>query len=201
MAANNPGGGATNRLGVRYVAKGPPGLRAKLNEMIRCFDYLFPSPSADIVAEVTPQGTLFRFRVPQSTTTRARTITKWTPVVISGEAKITIADTADVEGIIPTIDVSGTPTLVTATPAPQLTIVTGDVYFECTMDAAGTFTAVAIKSAASMPSNTSTLRYRRLYTVTVTGTSPNAAVVVTSQPVTTAVSHKLCGGLSTWGQA
>lgn len=193
MPGQNPTAAATNRLGMRYATGGPAELQAMLNEHNRGFDYLFPQPSADIVPEVTPNGTVFRFRVPQISPARALNLTKWIPVIVSGAAKITVANPGDVENIIPTI--GGTSIL--TTPAPELTVVSGDVYFECTMDAAGTFTAVEIKSAASMPANTTTLRYRRLYTVTVSGTT----VTITSQPVTTSVSHKLCGGLSTWGQA
>lgn len=187
---------ATNALGVRYVVDGPAGIKSKLNEIIRCFDYLFPRQSADIISEVTPQGAVYRLRTSQ-TTTRTGVSGLWIPGQVPGEAKITVGNPGDVENIIPTIGV----TLLTADPAPQLTVVTGDVYFECTMDAAGTFTAVEIKNAASMPSDTTTLRYRRLYALTVTGSGASTVVKITAQPVTTSVSHKLCGGLSTWGQA
>ena len=111
---------------------------------------------------------------------------------VPGVAAVTVGP-GDVENIIPTI---GGVLLTDATP-PQLTVVTGPVYLECTMDAAGTFTAAAVKNGASLPSNTSTLRYRQLGAVSVSGTD----VAVTAQTVTTSVSHKLCCGLSTLGQA
>lgn len=111
---------------------------------------------------------------------------------VPGAAAVTIFP-GDVENIIPTI---GGTSIAAATP-PQLTVAAGSVYMECTMDAAGNLTAAEIKNAASLPANTSTLRYRQLGTVSVSG----VVVTVTAQTVTTSVSHKLCAGLSTWGQA
>lgn len=111
---------------------------------------------------------------------------------VDGAAAVTIFP-GDVENIIPTI---GGTSIAAATP-PQLAVSTGSVYLECTMDAAGTLTAAEIKNTASLPANTSTLRYRQLGAVSVSGT----VVTVTAQTVNTSVSHKLCGGLSTWGQA
>lgn len=66
MSQKNPGAGGQNALGVRYLTKGPPGLVAKVNELIRCFDYLFPRPSGDVLPEVTPGGSLFRLRSARS---------------------------------------------------------------------------------------------------------------------------------------
>lgn len=113
-------------------------------------------------------------------------------VSVPSIAAITVAP-GDVENIIPTI---GGTSIAASTP-PQLTVSTGSVYLECTMDAAGNLTAAEIKNAASLPADTSTLRYRQLGTVSVSG----LVVTVTAQTVTTSVSHKLCAGLSTWGQA
>jgi hypothetical protein len=99
----------------------------------------------------------------------------------------------DVENIVP--EIGGTS--IAAIPPPQLSVSSGPVYLECTMDAAGTLTAAEIKNAGSLPADTSTLRYRQIGTVSVSGT----IVIVTTQTVRTSVSHKLCGGLSTWGTA
>jgi hypothetical protein len=63
---------ATNSLGIRYVVDGPPGLKAKLNEIIRSFDYLFPRTSADIIPTVEPEGTRYTLRNPSPASSRPR---------------------------------------------------------------------------------------------------------------------------------
>lgn len=196
MAAANPTSAATNRLGIRYVTTGAPGLRARLNEIIRALDYLYPSPTTDIVTTVTPDGALPKFRTPPGL--GARSVNAPAPFAIFAVAELDTVTVwpGDVENIIPTIG----GTLINAATPPQLTVVTGSVYLECTMDAAGALTAAEIKNAASLPADTSTLRYRQLGTVTV-NSGPPIVTTVTAQTVTTSVSHKLCGGLSTWGQA
>ena len=115
-------------------------------------------------------------------------------------AKVTVAlgdvDDGFTGGIVPKIG----GVFISAATAPKLTVVTGSVYLDCTMDAAGQFTAVDIGNAASLPSNTSTHRYRQLGLVTVTAGTTASVAVASPQTVTTSVSHKLCGGLSTWGR-
>lgn len=112
--------------------------------------------------------------------------------VVAGAAAITVSP-GDVENIIPTIG----GVMLTATPAPQLSVVAGPVFVECTMDAAGTFTAAEIKNASTLPANTSTKRFRQIGVVAIVA----GAAVRTAQTVTTSISHRLCNGLSTWGTA
>ena len=152
--------------------------------------------SESIAAKVTPNGTILEVRRRDGgRATTAVTAFEITPV--SGEAKITVSP-GDVENIIPTIFVPSVGAVfLSATPPPQLDVVTGPVFVECTMDAAGTFTAAEVKNAAALPANTPTLRYRQLGTVAVV----DGAAVRTAQTVTTSISHKLCNGQSTWGRA
>jgi hypothetical protein len=114
-------------------------------------------------------------------------------VPVSGAAKVTFIP-GSVEGLIPTIG----GTLINDPTPPELTVSTGYNYLDCTMNAStGAITAAAIANASSVPSNTSTHRYTPISSVLVSGT----VVTVTGQFIRTSVSHRLCFGTSTWGQA
>jgi len=126
----------------------------------------------------------------------ARSKNPFTITPVTGAAKVTIwpGDVGDgTNTLIPKIGA----TFINTSPAPELTIsASGSVYIKATMDAVGVFTDAVIESASSLPTDTSTLRHRRIGTVTLSG----VVVTVTAQTVTTSVSHRLCAGTSTWGQ-
>jgi hypothetical protein len=147
--ASKPTIGGTNSLGVRYVTAGPPGLRAKLNEIIRSFDYLFPRPSADIIPEVTPGGALHRLRQAQPTvraTPAAATPLHPFQFTLAGSDKVRFY-VGYVNGIIPTI---GGVSLADATP-PELTTGTTNLeaYLEVQYDSAWAVTAIPIISGVA----------------------------------------------------
>lgn len=190
-----------NALGIKYFTKGPPALISRLNEILRGMDALMLRNSGDILGSVTPDGTFARLRTSQISAKARTAFAPFAIIPVPDEDKVTIWP-GDLEGIIPTIGglPEDTGVLLNADPAPQLTVVTGPIYFECTMDAAGVITAVELKNDTTVPANTPTLRYRQIGTVSVV-MGPPIVVTVTAQTVTTSVSHKLCAGLSTWGQA
>lgn len=83
------------------------------------------------------------------------------------------------------------------TPAPTLTVVTGTVYLDATVDGAGAVTAVIIANAATTPADTTTHKYKTLGSVTVTSN----AVTAIAQSVITSLNLYLCNGTAIWEQA
>lgn len=197
MAVANPSAAATNRLGMRYLTKGPVGIRRRFNEIIRAFDYLFPVQGADIVAEVTPQGTVYRFRVPSSATSSRTAIHSFQLFAVSGAAKVTVANGSVVGGGVNAIPTIGGTSIAT-TPAPELTVVTGTVYLHATVDSAGVITALVIENAATTPTDTATEKYRTITSVTVSGT---AVTIVSPQDVQTSLNLFICSGTANWDRA
>jgi len=80
------------------------------------------------------------------------------------------------------------------TPPPTLTVVTGTVYLDATVDGVGVVTAVIISNAASTPSDTTTRKYKTIGSVTVTSN----AVTAISQSVKTSLTLYLCNGTAIW---
>lgn len=80
---------------------------------------------------------------------------------------------------------------------PALTVVTGTVYLDATVDAAGLITNLVISNAASTPADTATNKYRTLASVTVTSN----AVTAIGQSATSSLTLYLCGGTAIWEQA
>jgi hypothetical protein len=95
-----------------------------------------------------------------------------------------------VNNFVPTI---GGTSLFTA-PPPTLTVVTGTVYLDATVDGAGAVTAVIISNAASTPSDTTTRKYKTIGSVTVTSN----AVTAIAQSVKTSLTLYLCNGTAIW---
>jgi hypothetical protein len=130
-----------------------------------------------------------------SSTSSSSANRKFTILPVEGEAKVTIApgDVSDgfTNGIVPKIGGD----FITDFPAPELSVSTGSVYIEATMDSNGSFTDCIIDNDTVVPSGTSTLRYKQIGTVSVSGVS----VTVTLQSVETSLSHILCNGTSVWG--
>ena len=113
-------------------------------------------------------------------------------VAVEGSAKVTVVYgtvTGGGANIVPTI---GGTSLADPTP-PELTVVTGTVYLKATVDSAGTPTAVIIDNAASTPTDTSTLKYRTIGNVTVSGST-----VTISQSVRTSLTLFICNGTAVW---
>lgn len=197
MAVANPSAAATNRLGMRYLTRGPVGIRRRFNEIIRAFDYLFPIQGADIVAEVTPQGTVYRFRNPGGINSTRATIHPFQIFAVAGAAKVTVANGSVVGGGVNAIPTIGG-TSITTTPAPELTVITGTVYLHATVDSAGAITALVIENAASTPTDTTTEKYRTITSVTVSGT---AVAIVSPQDVQTSLNLLTCSGTANWDRA
>lgn len=79
-------------------------------------------------------------------------------------------------------------------PAPTLTVVTGTVYLDATVDGAGTVTAVVIANAATTPADTTTRKYKTIGSVTVASN----AVTAIAQNVITSLTLYLCNGTAIW---
>lgn len=69
-----------------------------------------------------------------------------------------------------------------------ITVATGDVYLDCTVDGDGQVTAVTI-SNGTVPADTATHAYKVLATVTASGGN----VTVINQSVTHSLGHQMCG--------
>lgn len=107
-------------------------------------------------------------------------------------AKVTVYY-GTVNGFVPTIG----GTSIFSAPPPELTVVTGTVYLDATVDAAGTVTAVIITNAASTPSDTSTHKYRTVASVTVASN----AVTAIGQSAMSSLTLYVCNGTAIWEQA
>jgi hypothetical protein len=79
-------------------------------------------------------------------------------------------------------------------PAPTLTVVTGTVYLDATVDGAGAITAVVIANAATTPADTTTRKYKTIGSVTVASN----AVTAIAQNVITSLTLYLCNGTAIW---
>jgi len=161
MAKNNSAA-ATNALGIRYVVDGPPGLKAKLNELIRSLDYLFPRPSADIIPRVGDAGTLYTLRNAPSSSSAARTILPpWflTGTIVSGDAKISV-NPGLVNNFVPTIG----GVFLGAFPRPTLTVTgsVGVIEIKATIDGAGTITDVIVQKVATATADTVFDKYKTI---------------------------------------
>lgn len=107
-------------------------------------------------------------------------------------AKVTVYY-GEVNNFVPTI---GGISIFSTTP-PALTVISGTVYLDATVDAAGTVTALVISNAASTPADTTTNKYRTLASVTVASN----AVTAIGQSVTSSLMLYVCGGTAIWEQA
>lgn len=80
----------------------------------------------------------------------------------------------------------------------EATVSNGDkVYLDATVDAAGVVTALIATRAASVPADTTTHKYRLLFTVVVS----LGAVTSIGQSVTTNLSLFICNGNAIWERA
>jgi len=80
------------------------------------------------------------------------------------------------------------------TPAPILTVVSGSVYLDATVDSAGTITDIVIANAATTPVDTTTHKYRIIGTVTVT----SGEVTAMAQSVRASLTFYLCNNQAIW---
>lgn len=156
---SKPTVGGVNSLGIRYVTKGPAGLRAKLNEIIRTFDYLFPRPGADIIPEVTPEGSLFRLRSAQTSQSfSGRIPLTFFTYQAANPAEVTVSAGAIGNIYLPSTTSTG--------------IADGHfVWIEAIFDASSPAVLIdaAISAGANVPSDTSTSAHKLLARVTKTG--------------------------------
>lgn len=80
-------------------------------------------------------------------------------------------------------------------PRPELTItVSGKIYLEATVDAAGAATSIDTKNAATTPTDTATLKYLELASVTLA----SGVATITDRPVRESRPLYLCGGTAIW---
>lgn len=157
-----------NSFGIRFLTKGPPNLIATINALIAMGDALRLCTSYDIDARVAPEGTLASLRNPQGgggiSRPAGRTLLVYDASTSTPKAAKISVTYGQINNVTPTVGGSS----LRIFPAPTLTVVSGVIYLEATVDAAGVLTALEIKNADTVPEPTSTKGYLVLAEVTVT---------------------------------
>jgi hypothetical protein len=105
-----------------------------------------------------------------------------------------------VDNIVPKIDGVFLSSRIGMPPAPPKIAVTGtsgQVWLECTLDAAGTITNVIVGTGATMLPDTTSIAYRLLGTFT----SADGQFTSVLSALNTNQTHRRCAGTSTWGSA
>lgn len=98
-----------------------------------------------------------------------------------------------VNNFVPTILVGGTQISLFTDPSPILTVVTGTVYLDATLNN-GVITGVVIANAATTPADTATHKYKTIGSVAVTSN----AITAIGQSVKTSLTLYLCVGTAIW---
>lgn len=157
--------------------------------IVRYLRAITPTGGGPITVSFTTAGaviSLGRTRSPGSTDNLAVQPFPFEVVDASsaGAAKVSVTF-GQVNSITPKI---GGTALDAATP-PLLTVITGVVYLNCTLDTAGVVTAVVVANAATQPANTATHGYITLANVTVASN----AITALSQAVSYSLQCRRCG--------
>lgn len=104
-----------------------------------------------------------------------------------------------VNNLIPTIDVSGTQVSLSTIPAPALVVTgaLGVVYIKATVDGAGSTTALEVLNGTAIPTDTISLKYRRIGSWAIT----NNVFTSNFNNLTANQSLYICNRTAIWGVA